>query len=416
MLGEESIEGQAQVYLRFLPKPRVTIEIEAASESMEPSVDAVGDNIQLKGSGVRVPGFATQMALSFPGIEQRRITFLPNPNMVTIGDPDAEQIEQAIFHVLNFDEVFGDGCLNKKYAEGRLEALGVIPLKSVGWDVFIHLLPDVRESIKGLKGSGGYAITHVGRCRRTDGMLFSGNDAADILQALHYLLSFGRGFWVAPILPVGLDESGEPIWRQWGVPQTDSWVSAPSWFSPLHSGMLREVFPGFMGRWRSPLWQEAIRHAIYWYLASNSGVGIDTGLVLTQIALESLSWVLLVRDLRRLSRNGFEKLPAAEAIRTLLNELGIPVDIPAPLKDLQREGKARTWQDGPHAVTAVRNSIVHADRGSSVGFGNALFEAWTLSQWQLELALLALFGHKGKYHNRLVRGLVSDAEDVPWAT
>jgi hypothetical protein len=44
----------------------------------------------------------------------------------------------------------------------------------------------------------------------------------------------------------------------------------------------------------------------------------------------------------------------------------------------------------------------------------ATFEAWQLSLWYQELALLYLLGHHGAYRNRLTAECLGQVEKVPW--
>ena len=45
----------------------------------------------------------------------------------------------------------------------------------------------------------------------------------------------------------------------------------------------------------------------------------------------------------------------------------------------------------------------------------AVFQAWQLSLWYQELALLFLLDHQGEYRNRITAGWLGQVETVPWA-
>jgi hypothetical protein len=45
----------------------------------------------------------------------------------------------------------------------------------------------------------------------------------------------------------------------------------------------------------------------------------------------------------------------------------------------------------------------------------ATFQAWWLSLWYQELALLYFLNHAGEYRNRITAEWVGNAEKVPWA-
>jgi hypothetical protein len=180
----------------------------------------------------------------------------------------------------------------------------------------------------------------------------------------------------------------------------------------MHGEVLTEAFPGFFDAWNmNQLSEEAIHTAVYWYLRSNSlGAGADGGLLLTQAALESLARHVLVEARGILSKAGFKALKASDRIRRLLDELAIPIQIPSSLERLS--AATSSWEDGPHAVTVIRNSVTHSYESSG---SPPVFEAWQLAQWYLELILLRLFAFNGSYSNRTKQGKYSgQVEPVPW--
>ena len=63
----------------------------------------------------------------------------------------------------------------------------------------------------------------------------------------------------------------------------------------------------------------------------------------------------------------------------------------------------------PDASVAIPNSDV-AMRTLHL----ATFEAWQLSLWYQELALLYLLDHDGDYRNRMAAEAVGDVDKVPW--
>ena len=99
---------------------------------------------------------------------------------------------------------------------------------------------------------------------------------------------------------------------------------------------------------------------------------------------------------------------------------GIPVEVPSNLGHLERRLKSigsRDWA-GPELIFNVRNELVHPPRKldhPEWPDPDVLLEAWQLSTWYLELALLHTLGYNGKYWSRLKLGRnVYDIEPVPW--
>lgn len=78
--------------------------------------------------------------------------------------------------------------------------------------------------------------------------------------------------------------------------------------------------------------------------------------------------------------------------------------------------------DGPGAITAMRNGLVHATptrRADLAKAGScARFEATHLTLLYVELVVLALIGYEGQFINRRRRGITAPEATrlVPWAS
>ncbi len=107
-------------------------------------------------------------------------------------------------------------------------------------------------------------------------------------------------------------------------------------------------------------------------------------------------------------------LNAANKLRLLISSLNIPKEIPSSLSALHGK-RGKKWDDGIDAITCIRNSFVHPNE-QSASHNHPYYEAYNLSLWYLELVLLRLCGHKGKYSNRLAGNkYIGTVESVPWA-
>jgi hypothetical protein len=170
-----------------------------------------------------------------------------------------------------------------------------------------------------------------------------------------------------------------------------------------------------MTRWNDEDWREALNEVLYWYMHSNhSSGGIDAGIILTQAAIERFSYEYAVEDRKLIEAHGFKDLRASDKFRLLFSSLDIPIDIPSSLTEMTRLAKQYTWLDSPHALTEMRNSLVHPEHTRRGQYSDALFEAWNLGLWYLELALLRICGYSGSYSNRLTARWVGEVEGVPW--
>lgn len=321
-----------------------------------------------------------------------------------------ERLHSVEFVVLNFPLVFG-GQNRVIWTQDKLRLL-VYSFVAGPWQIEMTQVPDLEAIDQTLKNDGGYAVTYTGTCSRSDGEAFTIEDAERLLEVLRLFLSFARGAFCSVPLRAGVDANGNKIWEQWGDqlvdPQPTKPYSVISWFSTMHGEILPQVFPGFWRCLNDSKWEDAMRIAIYWYLRSNAGgrgAGIDGGLILSQAALERLSYV----------QCGLPepKPKASDLIRKAFKNLHIPLGIPSSCQKLFSLAQVNNWQDGPHALIEVRNALVHPKQKYK---DLSYFEAWNLSQYYIELMLLRLCEYKGYYANRLKLGRwQGEVEPVPWA-
>ena len=331
-----------------------------------------------------------------------------------VGD-ESTQMPLLMFHLFNFVDLFGTRRSTEQSGSTK-HAIEHVDLICDEWNVELKSLLSTRENIKSLKKEGGYRITHIGGIKKADGTLFSGKDAQECLSALRFFLSFAKGECCEPICAVGFDASGNRVWESWSSPR-EPWHVPLSWFDPHNGSQLATLFPGFMKRWETDDWREALHEVIYWYLNANfSSRGIDTGIILTQAAIERLSYEYAVKDKRLLMVNGFKNLWASDKFRLLFSSLGIPLEIPKETPEIEKFAKKKkfNWLDAPHALTEIRNSLVHPEHKKRSQLDSVYYEVWNLGLWYLEMGLLAICDYSGTYGNRLKQRWVGQVEDVPW--
>ena len=146
-----------------------------------------------------------------------------------------------------------------------------------------------------------------------------------------------------------------------------------------------------------PVWSDALKLAVRWYVeGSTQAGGVEGAIALTQVALESLAWTLIVEDKQILDKRGFESLDASNRLSLLLSQLGIPLAVPGFLSDLTKFAKSRTNANGPQSLTGIRNMVVHANYKNLQKVleqaPRVREQAWYLGLQYLELALLHLCG------------------------
>jgi len=404
---------EAEVNLRFAPEPRLAIDVRVPFGNWSfCDLDQISN---LKFRNRSIEGFASAAHVEGDSGDFLVSWVSKNEPILGRGDDSTEMV-RVVFHLFNFTPFIGSKGKSAQKGKGTTVLEGV-DFEAAGWDVDLWSTPDTREQFERLKAEGGFRLTHVGSIKRTDGGTFSGGDVSDFLGGLRLFFSFAKGCWCYPVCPVGFDEAGTRVWESWLSPR-GRWRSPLTWFDPHHPEQLVELFPKFMDRWNDENWRKALNDSTYWYLnANDNGRGIDAGIILSQAALERLGFEFCVVERRLLEREGFKKLWASDKFRLLFSTLRIPLDIPDETPDLQRLSikNQMNWLDAPHALTGIRNSLVHPEKIHSAPLGKACPNAWKLSLWYLEMSMLAICGYSGPYANRLKQHWVGQIEDVPWS-
>ena len=409
--------GDGEVLLELLP----TASIFVYGYFREvPSVDGLGvitghnSVAEFSLNGCKVDGFR----ISGGGDATKKecnIKWCPKSHPVgCIGD-DTTQIAHVVFHLFNFERIVTTRR-SPEEQDGTQHSIHHLDLSGNGWEIELKSLAITDKNIKELKEQGGYRLTHVGSIKKTDGAVFSGADAKNALTALGLFLSFAKGAPCYPICPVGFDDSDARVWEEWSSPY-EPWRYLLSWFDPHHQNQLTTLFPGFMAKWRDQDWHDALEESVYWYLyANDSSRAVMPGIILTQAAIERLSFEF-VKKKRLIWEKSFKDLKASDRFRLLFSSLGIPLDIPQETPELRNLATCNQykWLDIPHALTEIRNSLVHPEKAQQKQLMDVYYEAWNLGLWCLEMSILAICGYSGTYGNRLKPGrYIGTVEDVPW--
>ena len=239
---------------------------------------------------------------------------------------------------------------------------------------------------------------------RVDGGAFSVEDAEELLSGLRVFLSLARGASCGIANAEGKDQHGEHCWLRWGSHHTAPWNSTRSCLTRVdRSYVLSSVFSGFWHLFtKDESWQESIIRSIDWYLNSNESA-VHVGIILSQVALERLSYQILNRKKRTERCTG-------RFIQKTLKNLNLETQILSSCPELEILQQHKKWDNGPHTLVEIRNALVHLKNEHGSDSLPVLHEAWNLGQRYIELVLLKLFGCCGHYRNRLS----GEVEDLPW--
>ena len=415
-----SYRKTASAAMKFLPKRDLIFVVPLRGDDSSAGLINVGTKLKLTlpERGVTEDFFCTALGEKHGGL-----VFSPTRSGITVTQPSSA-ISTAVFHLFNFPDFWAPERHGQAAAEPATQferKCRRTVLMGDGWLVTIAALDGIYELDRELDSQGGYVITHIGTIARENGTTFTSERLDDLLTCLHHFLSFTLGCWAGLALPVGFDSDGSRVFEQWGMRNSAGghWDSFCSWFGRLNGELLSQVFPGFLSLWNNILWREPLARAVYWYVGACTGgfqIGVDTGIILAQTALELLSWTYCVQDRKVVSSEAFKRrngLNASDRLRLLASTLNIPKEIPDALSGLHAR-PGRKWDDSMEAITGTRNAVVHPDNQPAVS-GDSYFDAYRLSVWLLTLVLLRLCGHNGMYANLLAQHRCSGTvERVPW--
>ena len=392
----QSVDIQGSVVFQLHPSPRVVFESDTLSDLTRRERHK---RIELRN------GAQLEALLGAQYFDPDKLILIPVSQPVSVIDKGSP-LQEVSFAILNFPEFYGqqDKWINVAEQNVRIPQA---ELETSEWRVNITGVPNIREAAKTLKRSRGHGITYNGLVTRSDGTTFWAQDVEPLLEILRVFLSIARGAACSLALVRGQDEDGRESWVRWGAHHSEPGLSFDSAFLRNNSNILSDLFPEFVvllmdqeDKKRTTL------RAFDWYLESNVSAP-HVGIILTFAALEGFSNLVLYDE----KDNGKS---ARKTIERALSKLRILLDLPKNCKSLS---VLKDWDAGPQALVAIRNNLVHPQKGLGRISNIAYLETWDLGQWYFELMLLSKLGYQGNYLDRLINrhGNGDPIVPVPWA-
>jgi hypothetical protein len=344
-------------------------------------------------------------------------------NGAAIGKADAP-LKRIVTHWFNLPNFRGPITLTRTTEVGVSWWQGRWEMEVGGWKLTLDVRPDHARVWRNLHEAHVYVMTHVMEIRRADGAAFTAAEAEPLLTAMHVGVSFALGRWVAPILPVGEDSTGNIIWEDWRASHCDPArdISPGWWYEREHASLtdfLGRAIPAFADPDRLP----ALRLQMMLGIAATSDRGfVEQRVMMGAAGLEHIMWQTLVLE-GEMSESQYRTQDAHEKLRRLLTEAQMPTDIDAGLlpitarfaaEEQRRQGKVL---DGPDVVTQIRNRLVHP-RGAQEGvyrLEGLVPEVWLLTRHYLVLLILHSLGYQASYRDlRKTGGWAGEVGNVPW--
>lgn len=411
---DQSYTTSVETVLKFVPSPsivmKVVLSVRDTPIDLLNLLSNLSNAITYKINGIKFEGFVKNFN-EFSG----DLYILPRKQPVqAFGDMEVKSTVTSVFHLFNFPVFSGKNAYPTHAPVGCRHLI----LKNNQWQVTIQSLPSTKHQADRIKTEGGVFLTHVGKLERIDGERFSGAEADEQYNLIYSFLSFAMGAKCRPVCRVGLDENGVKTWEYWSTPVSN--YSAMSWFNPSYSHQIENLFPLFSKLWaQSSEWESCLRSSIYWYLQANTlgqVRGVDAAIILAQSALERLAYHYLVIDQQIITAEKFtsRSFKASDKLRRLFSSLKIPIEITDDMPSIKEEQAGFKWEDMPHAITDIRNSLIHPVSKDKERMARCYVDAWRFILWYIELTILALCGYEDSYRNRQKNNWAGDVDDVPW--
>jgi hypothetical protein len=406
---EGGMTGMGRLVLHW--QPSTGLRLEAEMDSMNAPQPGARLNVEVAGSTAEVLFGSLHIEVGAAGHFAR---VSGTVSRFTKGTPLG--LKEIGFQVVNFNDFFTPGV----HATSTFGSPPhVAELQHGGWRIRLTAVPEFKETFKSVGETGGYVFTHLGSLDRADASLFSAQEADAVLDALRRFLSFARG--AASSLPVrwGTAANGSIAWEQWGGQPVDPWKGRDTWFDEHHGSLLSELFDAFAQTKADADVGAPFSLALHWYQNSNIRAGgMEGAIILGLTALDLLGAMVVVDRAGVMSDGKYDKLVAKDKLARLLDVLKVPNAFPPKLTNLSAFAATNNWATASEALAEVRHGYVHSNkkrRQVVLSAPNlATFEAWQLSLWYQELALLYLLGHHGEYRNRLTAEWLGQVEKVPW--
>lgn len=385
---------------------RVVLELSSSPVDIRIEISTITPEIQR----ILFDGFFNEKGLEIRLPTGNRIRTIPYEKGVipskgpVVGLDTGVGLHSVEFGLINFPNFLREGNVATKS----------VLLRGDPWIVEIKAVDNHWQVQRSLSEQKGFAVTHLGTIRHSAGKSFSSESVRTILDATALFCSFAHGIYCGLFVTKGVDTSGNRAWEQWGVSNVDPWRGHRSWFDTHNGQILEQVFPGFWAKFRTFQKNHRTPLAIEWYMESNTQKASHSSIVLTQAALERLSYEMVGERLSAKQLGSKESEKEGEWIARALEEARVPRDIPASFAALEQLRKANDFLHGPHTIVAIRNDLIHQDMSLDVLPANVYWQAKELGLWYVEMLLLKLFSYKGVCANRLTQEWPGQVEPVPW--
>ncbi len=335
-----------------------------------------------------------------------------------LGDENAG-FDSFHFNIANFANFIGSPTKNSEKSEFNVSRTR-LHLENDNYVIHIDKVDGFKSKQTALEDNGGYILLHFGVLKTKTGE-FSLEAATDVFRSLDVFLSFINGTSTSVIFRTGYSV-GEPLLYDYTVKSIDPFAVKFTWFPNHHTEKINDAWIGFCSLWNEKHKKDFIVLLIRWYNEIHRIFSrLDGALVLAQTCLELIYNYWIVEESCQIIGRDAELISAAGKIRLIVVNIELTTDVPERLSKLRKfVEKNQNIEDGPDAITYIRNALVHSNFKKRKALDQIptllRFEALELSIWYVELAILRILNYNHVYNNRCSDGILGleSTEFVPW--
>lgn len=329
-------------------------------------------------------------------------------------------VSKILFALPNFSlDFLGISTKDIRYT-GAYVTKNRIELENEDYILNIDKRSDYKNVQESLETEGGYLILYYGELKAKKGDITYA-DTRNFFFGLTQFLSFLNGRRCAPLFRQGTFNDQE-VWTDFTGYNINPYEYVKTWPSKKNTDGLNQLFQRFTQIWKNDNDSNFLETAIHWYIEANSGTGFAQGsIIMVQAALELIyNWLLIENQNLLLGRDA-ENISASNKIRLLLSQIKNPTNAPPAFTGFVSYLQTNTdIPDAPELFVQIRNAIVHSQEDKRLKLSSmdidVIYDALQLGLWYLELLILFVLNHQGRYLDRSLRTMfISAAErDVPW--
>lgn len=315
-------------------------------------------------------------------------------NKIIIGDI-GKSIDLVTFSIPNLKSISGEVVKSIKGTSSSR-----IKLENNEWCITIDKDPEYHKLEQELKMIGGYNILYFGNIIKVNNTKFSYLDSNEIISCLDVFLSFINGRKLSCLFTMGFDID-DKIWCDYNSKRVDTYKDVKTFLFYRNIQSLDLMWKKFSCIWQtSDGGKDFLTSIIHWYTESNNQAGLIEGsIIMAQAGLEQLYYWT--------TSNTKHPNNTPSKLRSLIKYLNLKNSgIPENYKNLKLFAHTYIedpeYRDIPGIITTIRNNIVHPIEKIKISL-EIKHEAWQLCLWLIEITLLKILNHKGRYFDRTRR-------------